>query len=113
MTGPTPWNDIKTLTNQMTLEDNLLNTKQPETLAMTLDLQSAAKAFTNMLILLGKMQGIAGRPLSYVPCSNFKGPTNADIDDETKDPLPFGQPGSPYFSIDDERCRQAQYFILT
>jgi hypothetical protein len=27
---------------------------------MTLDLQLAAKAFTDMLILLGKMQGIAG-----------------------------------------------------
>ncbi len=63
------WDDIKTLTNQKTLEDNLLDTKQPETLAMTLDPQSAAKAFTNMLILLGKMQGIAGHPqgLSRVP----------------------------------------------
>ncbi len=51
----TNWDDIKTLTNQKTLKDNLLDTKQPKTLAMTLDLQSAAKAFTNMLILLGKM----------------------------------------------------------
>ncbi len=50
------WDDIKTLTNQKTLEDNLLDTKQPKTLAMTLDLQSAAKAFTDMLILLGKHQ---------------------------------------------------------
>ncbi len=60
-----------------------------------------------MLILLGKMQGIAGHPLSYVPRSNLKGPNNADIDNETKDPPPFGQPGSPYFLIDDELCRQA------
>jgi hypothetical protein len=60
------------LTNQKTLEDNLLDTKQPKTLAMTLDLQLAAKAFTDMLILLGKMRGIAGHPLSYVLRSNLK-----------------------------------------
>jgi hypothetical protein len=36
---------------------------------MTLDLQLAAKAFTVMLILLSKMQGIAGIPsvMSHVP----------------------------------------------
>jgi hypothetical protein len=71
---------------------------------MTLDPQSAAKAFTDMLILLGKMQGIVGHPLSYVPRSNLKGPNNANIDNDTEDPPPFGQPGSPYFSIDDELC---------
>ena len=49
-----------------------------------------------MLILLGKMQGIAGHPLSYVLRPNLKGPNNADIDDKTEDPPPFGQPGSPY-----------------
>jgi hypothetical protein len=68
----TTWNDIKTLTNQKTLKDNLLDTIQPETPAMTLDMQLAAKVFTNMLILLGKMRGIAGHPLSYVPHSNLK-----------------------------------------
>jgi hypothetical protein len=103
----TTWDDIKTLTNQKTLKDNILDTKQPETLAMTLDPQLAAKAFTDMLILLGKMRGIAGHPLSYVLHSNSKGPNNADIDDETKDPPPFGHPGSPYFSIDNKLCRQA------
>jgi hypothetical protein len=61
------WDDIKTLTNQKTLKDGLLDTRQPETLAMTLDPQLAAEAFTDMLILLGKMQGIVGHPLSYVP----------------------------------------------
>jgi hypothetical protein len=60
-----------------------------------------------MLILLGKMRGIAGHPLSYVPHSNLKGPHDANIDNETEDPPPFGQPGSPYFSIDDELCRRA------
>ncbi len=93
----TTWDDIKTLTNQKILEDNLLGTKQPETPAMTLYPQLAAKAFTNMLILLGKMWGIAGHPLNYVPCSNLKGPNDTNIDNETKDPPPFGQPGSPYF----------------
>ncbi len=74
---------------------------------MTLDPQLAAKAFTDMLILLGKMRGIAGHPLSYVPRSNLKEPNNTYIDDKTEDPLPFGQPGSPYFSIDDKLCRKA------
>jgi hypothetical protein len=93
----TTWDDIKTLTNQKTLKDNLLDTKQPKTLAMTLDLQSAAKAFTNMLILLGKMQGIVGHPLSYAPHSNLKGPNNADIDDETKDHPAFWPTREPLF----------------
>jgi hypothetical protein len=74
---------------------------------MTLDPQLAAKAFTNMLILLRKMGGIAGHPLNYVPRSNLKGPKDADIDNETKEPPPFGQTGSPYFSIDEELCCQA------
>jgi hypothetical protein len=103
----TTWDDIKTLTNQKTLKDNLLYTKQPKTLAMTLDLQLRAKTFTDMLILLGKMQGIAEHPLSYVLHSNLKGPNDADIDSETKDPHPFGQPWSPYFSIDNKLCRRA------
>jgi hypothetical protein len=74
---------------------------------MTLDPQLAAKAFTGMLILLGKMQEIAGHPLSYVLHSNLKGPNDANIDNETKDPPPFCQPGSSYFSIDDELCLRA------
>jgi hypothetical protein len=74
---------------------------------MTLDPQLVAKAFTNMLILLGKMQGISGNPLSYVSWSTLKGPSNADIDDEREDPPPFGQPGSPYFLIDNKICRRA------
>ena len=103
----TTWDDIKTLTNQKTLKDNLLDNKQPKTLAMTLDTQSAANEFTNMLILLSKMPGIAGHPLNYASHSNLKGPNNADIDNETKDPPPFGQPGSPYFLIDNKLCRRS------
>jgi hypothetical protein len=74
---------------------------------MTLDPHVAAKTFTNMLILLGKMWGIAGHPLSHVPRPNLKGPNDADIDDKTEDPLPFGQSGSPYVSIDNKLCHRA------
>jgi hypothetical protein len=101
------YDEVKTLTNQKTLEDNLLDTKPPETLAMTLDPHLAAKAFTDMLILLGKMREIAGHPLSYIPRPHLKGPNDADIDDKTEDPPPFGQPGSPYVSIHNELCRRA------
>jgi hypothetical protein len=31
---------------------------------MTLDMQSAAKAFLDMVVLLGKVQGITGIPLA-------------------------------------------------
>ncbi len=103
----TTYDEVKTLTNQKTLEDNLLDTKPPETPAMALGPHSAAKAFTNMLILLGKMWGVARHPLSYVPHPNLKGPNDAGVDDKTEDPTPFGQPGSPYVSIDDELCRRA------
>ncbi len=74
---------------------------------MTLNPHSAAKAFTDMLILLGKNRGIAGHPLSYVPRPNMKGPNNADIDDETEAPPPFGQPGSPHVSIDNKLFHRA------
>jgi hypothetical protein len=85
----TAYDEIKTLTNQKTLEDNLLDTKLPETPAMTLDLHSAAKAFSDMLINLGKMWGIAGHPLSYVLHLTLKEPHDADMDDKTEDPPAF------------------------
>ncbi len=103
----TTYDEIKTLTYQKLLEDNLLDSKPPETLAMTLDPHLAAKAFSDMLIILGKMRGIAGHPLSYVPRPSLKGPYNADMDDGTEDPPPFGQSGSPYVSIDNKLCRRA------
>ncbi len=109
----TTYDDIKTLTNQKTLEDNLLDTKQPETPAMTLDPQSAAKAFTNMLILLGKMRGIAGHPLSYVPHSNLKGPNNADIDDETEDPRLLANQGALTSQLTTSFVVGPPYCILT
>ncbi len=51
------YDEIKTLTNQKTLEDSLLDTKPPETPAVTLKPHLAAKAFNDMLILLGKIGG--------------------------------------------------------
>ncbi len=47
----TTYDEVKTLTNQKTLEDNLLNTKPPETPTMILNPHLAAKALTDMLIL--------------------------------------------------------------
>jgi hypothetical protein len=103
----TTYDKIKTLTNQKTLKDSLLDTKLPETPAMTLQPHLAAKAFNDMLILLGKIGRIAGRPLSYILHPNLKGPSNVNSDDKTEDLLPFGQPGSPYVSIDGKLCRRA------
>jgi hypothetical protein len=115
--GVDDWTDktydkIKTLTNQKTLKDNLLDSKPPETLAMTLKLHLVAKDFSDMLIILGKMRGIAGHPLSYDLHPTLKGPYNADMDDETEDPPPFGQPGSPYVSINNKLCRRTPILLI-
>jgi hypothetical protein len=53
------------------------------------------------------MRGIAGHPLSYIPHPSLKGPYDADLDDKTEHHLPFGQPGSPYVSIDNKLCCRA------
>ncbi len=103
----TTYDKIKNLTNQKTLKENLFDSKPPETPTMTLEPHLAAKAFKNMLILLDKMQGIAGNPLSYVPHPNLKEPNDVDIDDKTEDPPPFGQPGSPYVLINNKLCHRA------
>ncbi len=109
--GVDDWTDT-TYDEIKTLEYNLLDSKPPETPAMTLDPHSAAKVFSNMLIILGKMWGIAGHPLSYIPCPTLKGLYDADMDDKTEDPPPFGQPGSPYVSIDDKLCRRAPILLI-
>ncbi len=108
----TTYEKIKTLTNQKTLEDNLLDSKPSETPAMTLNPHSAAKAFSDMLIILGKMQGIAGHPLSYIPHPTLKRPHDADINNEIEDPPPFGQPGSPYVSINNKLCCRAPILLI-
>jgi hypothetical protein len=106
------YDKIKTLTNQKTLKDNLLDSKPPETPAMTLKPHSAAKAFSDMLIILGKMRGIAGHPLSCVLHPTLKEPYDVDMDDKTEDPPPFGQPGSPYVSINDKLCHRAPILLI-
>jgi hypothetical protein len=108
----TTYDEIKTLTNQKTLKDNLLDSKPPETPAMTLKPHLAAKAFSDMLIILGKMRGIAGHPLSYLLRPTLKGTYDPDMDNETEDPPPFGQLRSPYVSIDNKLCRRAPYFLI-
>ncbi len=95
----TTYKEIRTLTNQKILEDNLLDSKPPETLAMTLDPHSAAKAFSGMLIILGKMGGIAGHPLSYIPHPTLKGPHDADMDDKTEDPRLLASQGAPMYQL--------------
>jgi hypothetical protein len=108
----TTYDKIKILTNQKTLKDNILDSMPPETPSMTLDLHSAAKAFTNMLIILGKMRGIAGYPLSYIPRPTLKGPYDVDMEYKTEDPPPFGRPGSPYVSINNKFCCKAPILLI-
>ena len=75
----TSWNDVSILKNQKTLEDNLQDRKAPEPPVMTLDPQTAAKAFLEMTTSLSKLRGITGIPLSYVPIFILKSPNNLDF----------------------------------
>ena len=50
----TTYDEIKTLTNQKTLKDNLLDSKPPEIPVMTLNLHSAAKTFSECLLFLAR-----------------------------------------------------------
>jgi hypothetical protein len=110
----TTWDDIKTLTNQKTLKHNLLDTKQPETPAMTLDPQSAAKAFTNMLILLGKMRGIAWHPLIYVLHSNLqKDPTTQILKMRRKTPRLLADQGALTYQLMTSFVVGPPYCVLT
>jgi hypothetical protein len=75
---------------------------------MTLDLQSAAKAFLDMTVLLGNMWGIlSGIPLASIVRFNLKSPYNTLYGDPTTDPPAFGRPGSPYSSVDEELIARA------
>jgi hypothetical protein len=101
------WDEVSILKNQKTLEDSLQDQKIPETPAMTLDLQLAAKAFLDMTVLLGKMRGISGIPLAYVMRYNLKSPNNTLYSDPTTDSPAFGRPGSAYSSVDEELIARA------
>jgi hypothetical protein len=80
---------------------------------MTLNPHSAAKAFSDMLIILGKMQGIAGHPLSYVPRPTLKGPYDADMDDETEDPRLLVSQGAPMYQSTTSFVVGPPYCVLT
>ena len=101
------WDQVSILKNQKTLEDSYKDQKLPETPTMTLDVQSAAKAFLDMTVLLGKTRGISGIPLASVVRFNLKSPYNIFYADPTTDPPAFGRPGSPYSSIDEELIARA------
>ena len=58
---------------QKALEDGYSSSKDPETPVMTLDLTSAASAFTNMQTTLGKIPGLIGVPLTYIVRHKLKG----------------------------------------
>ena len=103
----TTWDEVSILKNQKTLEDSLQDKKVPETPAMTLDPQSAAKAFLDMVVLLGKMRGISGIPLAYVVRFNLKSPNNTPYGNPTRDLPAFGQPESPYSSVDEKLIARA------
>ena len=98
----TSWDDVSILKNQKTLEDSLQDRKAPEPPVMTLDLQTAAKAFLEMTTSLSKLRGITGIPLSYVPRFTLKSPNNLAFDDPIRNFPAFGKAGSPYSSVDDE-----------
>jgi hypothetical protein len=100
------WDEVSILKNQKILEDSLQDQKVPETPAMTLDMQSAAKAFLDMTVFLSKMRGISGIPLAYVVRFNLKSPYNTLANPTTDSPA-FGQPGSAYSSVDEELIARA------
>jgi len=101
------WDDVSILKNQKTLEDNLQDRKTPEPPVMTLDPQTAAKAFLEMTVFLGKLRGITGIPLAYVPRFTLKSPNNLAYDDPIREYPAFGKAGSPYSSVDDELIARA------
>ena len=101
------WDEVSILKNQKTLEVNLQDRKSPETPVMTLDPQTAAKVFLEMTVLLGKLRGITGIPLSYVVRFILMSPNNLTNNDPIRDNPPFGQVGSPSSSMDDELIARA------
>ena len=101
------WDEVSILKNQKTLKDNLQDRKTPEFSAMTLNSQTAAKAFLKMTVLLGKLRGITGIPLAYVPQFTLKSPNNLTYDDPIREYPAFGKAGSLYSSVDEELIARA------
>ena len=98
--------DIKHLQAQKAFEDSLDNSKEPDAPKMTLAPATAAASFTQMKTHLAKCRGTTRLPLKYVFCLQLKGPHDAP-EDRPDDPPPFGNPDSPYVSIDAELTTRA------
>ncbi len=98
--------DIKHLQAQKTFEDGLDDSKEPDAPKMTLTPATAAASFTQMKTHLTKCRGTTGLPLKYVVRPQLKGPYDAPKD-EPEDPPPFGDPDSPYVTIDTELIARA------
>ena len=91
--------DLKHLQDQKALEDSLNDSKDPEAPTMTLTPATAAACFTQMRMHLSKCRGRLGIPLDYVVRAQLKGPYDVP-EDAPVDPPAFGQPESPYPTID-------------
>jgi hypothetical protein len=106
--------DIKHLQARKTFEDSLDNSKEPDAPKMTLAPATAVASFTQMKTHLAKCRGTTGLLLEYVVCPQLKGPYDAP-EDGPEDPPPFGDPNSPYVTINAELtpCAPILRFDLT
>ncbi len=106
--------DIKHLQAHMTFEDSLDDSKEPDAHKMTLTPATVAAFFTQMKTHLAKCRGIIRLPLEYVVRPQLKGPHDAP-EDGLEDPPPFGDPDSPYATIDAEltACAPILQYDLT
>jgi hypothetical protein len=101
------WNNIRHLSDQKTLEDNAKDGKDPPVPEMTLEQTNAAACFSQMRQYLCKLHSkMMGLPLDYVIWVALNGPFDYP-DAKEPDPPPFGDPNSPYVSVDDELVMQA------
>ncbi len=98
--------DIKHLQAQKTFEDGLDDSKEPDAPKMTRTPATAAASFTQMKTHLTKCRGTTGLPLEYVVRPQLKGPYDAP-EDGPEDPPPFGNPDSPYVTINTELIARA------
>ena len=79
---------------------------------MTLTPATATASFTQMKTHLAKCRGTTGPPLKYVVHPQLKGPHDAP-EDGPEDPPPFGDPISPYVTIDAELTLAHRSFDMT
>ena len=95
---------INLLKEQKRIEDNWRSdNKEPAYDPLTLDQNSAAKAFDKVKTILTRVRGVQGVPLLYVIRFNIWGNDAEDDDDDR----PFGHESSKYFSIDEEMIARA------